>query len=170
MDTKSENCNNWGRDKFWTFYSRVVFCRCYYLRYKDRSIMINNIISGILVAASIASISGLWFWNQIPHIWSIIAAAIQLLSGVAYMFPFKEQIWVLNMLIPEIENLENLVDREWSTIDSKSNEEINNLVYTYHGKLLDLQHKYIGQTHFPYRTHCQKLADKDKAGFLKERY
>lgn len=124
----------------------------------------------VLIVTSLAGFSGLWFWESIPHVWSVISLVAQLISASSYLFPFSEDIKSLNFLIPDIQSLENRIDKDYTFLAKYSNEEIIELVYSYREEILSLEQKYIDSSHFPFNDNCKQAAEIDKLATIQERF
>ena len=162
--------HNWAIAQFWDMYQRTIFVRCYYHRYREKKNLLKNIVGVFLIATSLAGFSGLWFWEKIPHIWSVVSLIAQLVSAAAYLFPFSEDIQSLNYLIPELQSLEYVIDRDYSRLSFFTDDEIIKKVYSYRERTLALEQKYTNSAHFPFDDKCKEKADIDKLAFIQERF
>lgn len=158
------------RNQYWYLYQDAIYKSYYYSHYKTRSTRINHAIIVLLLASSLAGVSGLWFWQKYPTIWSVIAACIQIISASSFILPYAEQIWAIGHLQPDLDMLIAQIDHDWNLLDGLGDDEINDLIYSYTQKLLDMEQKYIGSIHFPSSNRCKKYAIKDREAFNQERF
>ncbi len=158
------------RKKYWEMYQRLVYVRYYYETYKIHSVRIDRTIKIFLCAVSLAGIGSLWFWSSFSHVWKLILAFAQLLSAISYMLPYSKQVQALDMLLPDLEDLFNQVDRDWDIIDSMTSSDVNNMIFQYQNQLSAMENKYIGTTSFPDSRHCIKVAEKKKEKYNYQRF
>lgn len=155
---------------YWAFYQEFYYQTRYYEHYKTKCHRINAGVIVFLLASSMAGISGLWFWEQYPHIWAVIAAIVQVISASTFLMPHSEQSWALEKLLPEFDLLLTDVGHDWGIIEEKSNAEIFNLIRAYSKEMIRIEQHYIDSMYFPASKHCKKLASKEKEDFNKSTF
>ncbi len=152
-------------DLYWLFYQDLYYQIRYYEHYKAMSHRKNTWIVVFLLASSMAGVSGLWFWDKFPHIWSIVAAIVQIVSASTFLMPYSEQIWAIGRLLPELDLLLNCVEHDWNICDTKSETEIADLIFDYTKQQHCLEQRYIGSMYLPPSNHCRKKAIEDQKMF-----
>lgn len=157
-------------DSYWLFYQDLYYQLRYYEHYKAFSHRMNTVIVVILLASSMAGVSGLWLWKEFPQIWAVIVAVVQIVSASTFLMPYSEQIWVLGRLLPELDLLLNRVEYDWNTISEKSDAEIARLIFAYTEEQCCLEQRYIGSMYFPPSRRCRKKAIEDQKMFNASRY
>ena len=164
------DAHEWFSNQFWDVYQRIVYIRCYYHRYRENKYRWKRFWGVILIIFSLAGFSGLWFWQKIPHVWSVLSLLAQIISASAYLFPYSEDIQALNYLIPELESLEHKMELDYCQMSSFEDIEIIMKTFSYQEQWLALEQKYTDSSHFPFHNRCKKKADKDKLAFIQERF
>lgn len=149
------------RDKFWKLYEEVIRTERYYWYYRQRAIRIDKAIKAFLVIASLSSVAGIWLWEVVPQVWSLIAIIAQVVSACAYLLPYSERINATNNLLPALQHMQNQVDHDWDIIDSYSDHKINDLVFAYKEELTRLESLYASGGLFPVCKSVLKKAEDD---------
>lgn len=161
------------REKYWAMYEQIKYSERYFYFYRASAINKDRIIKIALVVTSLSSIANLWFWEKVPFIWAVVAAAAQVMSAVMYLFPYSDQITSLNYLLPELDHLLNYIDRDWDRINvlqELSEAEINDLVLKYNERYSGLEERFIGTTQFPRNKKCERKADEECRKFKFSRF
>lgn len=137
----------------------------YYWNYKQRAIRIDTAIKAFLVIVSLTNVAGLWVWNSLPKLWTVIACVAQVISASAYLFPQSEQVTSINYLLPELQSIQNRVDHDWESIRSGelADNEINDLILQYSNELILLENKYTNGVSFPSSKGVQTKAEEEAA-------
>lgn len=161
------------REKYWELYERVKFSERYLYHYREKARRKDHRIKAFLTIASLSSIANLMLWEKIQFLWAIIAVVTQVLSAVAYLIPFSDQVTALNYLLPELDQLLHRIDYDWDRINilqELSDSEINDLVLRYNREFSNLETKYAGNTQFSPNSSCIKKANKDCETFKFTRF
>ena len=159
--------------KFWSLYAKVVYNERYFFYYRERALKLDRCIKLFLCAASLSSVASLAFWNQVPLIWAVVSAAAQLLSAMAYLIPYSDQINALNNLLPELSKLIDQIDYLWDQIgisEEITDAEINALVLCLNMELTDLENRYTKGIPFSPSKKCIEKAIRDREDFIKNRF
>jgi hypothetical protein len=161
------------REKYWSLYETVKRSERYFFYYRERAQRRDRWIKVFLCAASLSSVANLAFWGQAPLFWPIISVIAQILSAVAYLIPYSDQVRALNDLLPELDMLIHRIDYHWDQINILRNltdEEINALVLDYNMEFTKLESQYTKYTPFSPSKHCSKKAESDFKKFYNSRF
>lgn len=161
------------REKYWSLYATVKHSERYFSYYRERAQFRDKCIKILLCVASLSSVANLALWGQIPLLWPIISAVAQILSAVAYLIPYSDQVNALNKLLPELDMLIHRIDYYWDRInilDDVSDKEINSLVLDFNVEFTKLENQYTEGIPFPSVKRCTKKADIDLQNFYKNRF
>lgn len=161
------------REKYWAMYESVKHSERYFFYYRERAWKWDKGIKAFLVIASLSSVANLAFWDQISITWAIIAMAAQILSALAYLIPFSDQVTALNSFLPEIDKLLCQIDHDWDRINilqELSDVEINDLVLKYNLAFSDLEDRYTRGIQFSVNAECETKAEADCKKFKFSRF
>lgn len=159
--------------KFWPLYVKVVYSERYFFYYRERALRRDRCIKFFLCAASLSSIASLALWNKVPLMWAVVSAVAQLLSAMAYLIPYSDQINALNNLLPELGTLIDQIDYHWDRIgisEEITDAEINSLVLDLNMEFTALENRYTKGIPFSPSKKCEKKAISDRENFIKNRF
>lgn len=161
------------REKFWAMYENIKYSERYFFYYREQAWKRDRYIKIFLCVASLSSVTSLALWSKAPSIWSIITVAAQVLSAVAYLIPYSEQVTALNNLLPEIDQLLHRIDYDWDRINilqTLSDEEINSLVLKYNTEFTNIENRFAQGIQFAPSKSCVKKAQEDCAKYKFSRF
>lgn len=152
------------REKYWAMYERIKYSERYFFYYREYAWKRDKAIKAFLVIVSLSNVANLALIKQFSTAWAIIAAVAQILSALAYLIPFSEQVTALNLFLPELDKLLCKIDRDWDRINILkvlSDTDINDLVYQYDLAFSSLENQFTNGIQFSPREKCKKYADDD---------
>lgn len=161
------------REKYWSLYETVKRSERYFFYYREHALWWDRAIKIFLCAASLSNIASLAFWNQVPLIWAIVSAFAQLISAIAYLIPYSNQVRALDDLLPELDMLIHRIDYHWDQINilqSLTDEEINALILDYNVEFTNLESRYTKGIPFSPNARCLKKAESDFKKFYNSRF
>lgn len=161
------------REKYWAMYERVKYSERYLYHHRNKVAGYDNWIKGGLIVASLSSVANLALWDYIPFLWAIITVLAQIVSAVAYLLPFGDQVKALDLLLPELDQLLNRIDHDWdcvNTLHTLTDAQINDLVLKYDTEFSSLESKYTSGIRFASYEDCKSLAEDDCKAFKYTRF
>jgi hypothetical protein len=161
------------REKYWSLYETVKRSERYFFYYRERAQRRDRWIKIFLCVASLSSVANLAFWGKVPLFWPTISVIAQILSAVAYLIPYSDQVNALNSLLPELDMLIHKIDYYWDRInilEDIPDKEINSLVLDFNMEFTKLESKYTKGIPFSPSNSCLKKADSDFKKFYNNRF
>lgn len=161
------------RQQFFTFYTNVKIAERYYCRYTNRAVLWNNIITGICLIASAATISTWALWNEIPMLWTILIASSQVLATLRPMLKSSIRLSAAKYLLPELCYLLDDLANTWDALEHTENISESDLIEitcNYRKRYTDIREKYASSELFPEKIHLWNLAQQDAITYFKTQY
>ena len=152
------------REKFWAMYENIKYSERYFFYYREQAWRRDRYIKIFLCIASLSRVTSLALRHKAPFIWTIITVVAQVLSAIAYLIPYSEQVTALNNLLPEMDQLLHRIDYDWDRINilqALSDEEINTLVLKYNAEFTNLENRFTQGIQFAPSKSCVKKAQED---------
>lgn len=160
------------KDQFWAMYVEYIDSEFYYWHYRARATFWNNAINMLSCITSAVGISTWLIWKQLPWLWAIVVGISQGVNAIRHILPFQKQISSVSLMLPELKILLSEIDRDWNSIqlNELSDIQINQRIFTYNERYLQLENKHIKDTSFPRKKWCQKKAEIDRVNFFNQHY
>jgi len=159
------------KQKYWNMYSQLNFDSHYLALFLKRYVFWSNLISVTLAVLTSGSVTAWVIWQSYPLVWAIIVAFSQIAFIIKDHLPFLKYISPLKYLLPELEKLLLDIDYTWEKINhnSLSDNDINDLVFDFEAKWLEIKEKYTPNL----SLHSEKIrmcAHKTNMGYFAQKY
>lgn len=160
------------RDKFWSLFIELKFKSYYLDRYKAHAHRTDNVLSGVSLFTSAASISAWQIWQIAPWLWSAILVISQLLQVFKPKFPYAKRLGGLRYACPELRDLLIDLDKDWnhSEIHDASDDDYLNLIEKYERSSSQIVKKYLGSDELPRVRYANNAAETDCKSYFERRH
>lgn len=162
------------RDILWNQIQSIKTAERYYWHYTISSRRWDNLISGICMFTSAASIATWYVWQEFPLIWAVTLGVSQVVSVLRPLFPFQKRRSAGNYIVSEISKLYFDAEDLWYRLayydDSSSDEEIREAAMSLMRRQSDIEMRYSNIDDFPVSKRIQRKAIEDVKVFLWDRF
>ena len=140
----------------------------YLQNYLGRNVKIDRTIRIFLAIASASSIAAWAQWQNLAFLWGLIIVISQVVSAVNEFLPYKRRIKEISNLLNELSIIYNDVERNWQKVanGSLTEDEINDLCYSYSGQWIKADNKYFKDDYLPQNKKCKEHAEDEKNAYF----
>ena len=152
------------QNRYWNKMTQYKYETIYLQGYLGRNVKIDRRIRIVLAVASTSSIAAWAKWQNFAFYWSLIIVISQVFSAINDYLPYKKRIKEISDLLSELSIIYNDVEKDWQRVasGSLSDNEINELCYTYSELWIKTDNKYFNDDYLPVNKKCKEYAEEMK--------
>ena len=148
------------REKYWAYYTGTKYELLYFYEYRSDSYRWLKYTESFLAIVSSTSVAAWAVWNQLPLLWAVLIATSQVMTAVKQYMPYSKRVSALNELLPRLDAVLNRIDHDWFRVDkgALTEEQINDLLFSYKKECTDLANQHLTGAYFPEREDLRRAA------------
>ena len=152
---------------YWNKMTQYKYEIFYLENYLGRNVKIDRMIHICLAIASASSIAAWAHWQKLAFVWGLIIVVSQVVSAIDYL-PYKKRIKEISDLLNEFSIIYNNVEKDWQKVanGSLSEDDINDLCYSYSGEWIKADNKFFKDDHLPQNKDCKECAENMKNSYF----
>lgn len=158
-------------DKFWYMIVDFKIAERYYYYYICDSKRWNNIVTGICLLTSAASIATWYIWKQVPALWAILIAGAQIVSVLKPLFPFSERLSAGRYIYQDVKKLVIEAESMWGSDGSDiTDNKFRQYLSSFEKRYSDTEDRFSTPDLFPKKKALHDKAQQDAIKYFESRY
>lgn len=152
------------QERYWNQLTQYKYDILYLSERFANFIVIDRVIK-IVIAVSSSTAIGSWIiWEKFSYLWASLIATSQVFNVINDYLPYKKRISELSAMISKLISLYTNIEHDWYKVANSylTNDEINELLYTYMRQWNDINDKYFEIDALSLSEKCLNTAEEEK--------
>lgn len=157
-------------DKLWPLLVDFKIAERYYWYYIGDSKGRDDLISGICLLTSTASVSAWYIWKQFPLLWAVLIGLAQIISALKPLFPFYSRFMSARYIYQDISKLCIEAEHIWTTVNPGESATLEKYVTDFKRQYAEIESRFSTPDLFPIKTKLHTKAEKDANTYFSVHY